>query len=306
MQGILDIYNQNKSNLGNQYNALQDAIANRGYATTQAKGTPGIDIANNLKYMQNSPDTSNAISDLVNKNTDIPSLNGLSKSLQQKLGQYQSAPTFANAHDLQSSLGEEAGNYLSGIGISNSDREAGNYLNSLRNNLKGDVQTTFTNNGDQDLGNQLAQLSDNWKNQVIPFRNVPGIKSALNGKNFPKNIITSLNADDEGGSNEAVRNMIAQNPQLSANIIGQSLKSAAGKDISGTGNYIVNPDKFLQSWANLPANIKNIAPNELNNQMDNIVNQANTLQKVRSISKKIGGGLGALGVAHLLGIHELL
>lgn len=110
-------------------------------------------------------------------------LNNLSADAKKSLDQFTNKPSYENAHDLQSILGNE------GISLRKSadgrDRYVGGQILGLRNNLNSDINNTFDKFGDMDLSNARKDVTqryaDNENRLLLANKLRGGIKELPNG-----------------------------------------------------------------------------------------------------------------------------
>lgn len=110
-------------------------------------------------------------------------LDNLSAKAKKSMDAFANAPSYENAHDLQSNLGTEA------IGLRKSadgrDRYVGGQISGLRNNLNSDINNTFDKYGDTDLSNArkdvTARYADNENRLLLANKLSAGVKDLPNG-----------------------------------------------------------------------------------------------------------------------------
>jgi hypothetical protein len=110
-------------------------------------------------------------------------LNNLSADAKKSMDQFTNKPSYENAHDLQSILGNE------GISLRKSadgrDRYVGGQILGLRNNLNSDINDTFDKFGDTDLSNARKDVTqryaDNENRLLLANKLRAGIKELPRG-----------------------------------------------------------------------------------------------------------------------------
>lgn len=284
INNIIGNYNVLKNKISSKYNTVNYIADDRGYAVNEPKPAAGIDVQQYpLKYLNNSGDTLNQLTSLKDNPNITSELSG-------NINNYLNKPTFNNAHNLQSLLGKESADLLSSLHVSPAERDTAKSLLSTRNNLKNDIIGTFNNNGDNDLANLYSSASQDWKNNVIPYQQVAPIWRAINNKGRPDNILNVLDDNKYGDANQAVRNDLLSNVDTKNSVMAQALNKTASK--GDDNQYKVNFDKFIDTYNNLPDNLKQFSSGEFDNQMKNLSSQQQNLSKM----KKYGGyALGLIG-----------
>jgi len=296
-ENIISNYNAKKAAINQGYGQLnQDAIQS-GYLPTGNKPIAGLYESVNQKFIDPSKDTSDAIDNLSSKQDVDSPLKNISSGLKAAIQQYKSSPTFANAHTLQSLLGNEAADFMNGVSTDIADKQTAATLNSARNSLKDDIISNFNQNGDQDLASRYQGLSDQYKNQIVPYMKVSQVWNAIRGKNYPANIIKTLSNDDDAGYNQIIRNDLQANPDHTAPVLAQALKNAAKPD--AYGNIEINsPQKLIQSSNSMPDNIKQFMSPELTQRMQALQDAQQARDKYAAPLAKV---LKILGTGALLG-----
>lgn len=296
-ENIISNYNAKKAAINQGYGQLnQDAIQS-GYLPTGNKPIAGLYESVNQKFIDPNKDTLDAIDNLSSKQDLDSPLKNISSGLKAAIQQYKSSPTFANAHTLQSLLGNEAADFMNGVSTDIADKQTAATLNSARNSLKDDIISNFNQNGDQDLASRYQGLSDQYKNQIVPYMKVSQVWNAIRGKNYPANIIKTLSNDDDAGYNQIIRNDLQANPDHTAPVLAQALKNAAKPD--AYGNIEINsPQKLIQSSNSMPDNIKQFMSPELTQRMQALQDAQQARDKYAAPLAKV---LKMLGTGALLG-----
>jgi hypothetical protein len=289
IKNIISNYNQQKSTLSQGYQSLQnDLEQNRGYATADTSG----------KLITPSSDTSGMLNSILENKPINSAIKNVPPVLQGTINQYLESPTFDNAHSLQSALGESAADFTSGSSVDAGDHATSSVLNTARNALKNDINNNFINNGDKDIANQYQNLSDQWKQNVMPYQQVPAVWRAIRGKPFTSNIINTLDDDDIFNNNQTIRNHLLQNPDQSQSVLAQALGKVAQK--ASDGSYTTDPSALIDTYNKLPDTISQFKePAGLSDQIKNLMTQQSRAAITKNAKKWAIGGTAAVGISEL-------
>ena len=268
-ENIINNYNAKKAAINQGYGQLNQDAVQAGYATNGAKPAQDLFSQSPGKFITASSDTLDSLDQLLG-NQDINSpLKNISPGLKNAINQYKLSPTFDNAHTLQSLLGSEAADFNSGISTNIADKQTAKILNDIRDGLKTDIMNNFKINGDSNLADQYQGLSDQYKNEIVPYQNVPSVWGAIRGKGYSPNILNALKADDKFDYRQTIRNDIQANPNQSQAVLAQALQKAAEPD--AYGNIEVNdPKTLIKASNNMPKNIKQFMSPELTQRMQKL------------------------------------
>lgn len=308
VKNIVGNYIEKKTDLGNQYEDLKSQAQSRGYAQSGKPSTfnyiaPSVPSVG--KFINPSDNTSNLFDSLGQGSTQDNSIKNISKVLKDKIAGFNKSPTYENAHNLQSALGEESADFTSSANADQSDKSTAAMLTQARKSLLDDITSNFKSNGDTDLADQYQNLRNLWRQNVAPYQNVPSIWRAIRGKNIPTNVINTLDDDDLGGNNQVIRNHLMKNQNQSQSVMAQALQKAATKDANG--NYSADPKNLLDSYNNLADNIQQFAqPASLADKLGQLQSmQDNYLKYAPPINSTLGylAKGSVLGAATGLGFH---
>jgi len=318
-------YNSAKNIVKQGYNSLFQNAEARGYgsppvdddAVTDAVNNPNSQTTNvkslmqplaGSKPIQISGGTQNQLMGILNPELSSQTLKGVSQPLKDVISQFNEAPTFSNAHTLQSMLGNESSAFKTGL-TDIVDKQTANSLTSARNSVQNDIQNTFTQNGDQDLGSTYNQLSQNWKNQVLPYQQIPSIWKNINGRaDDPDNVVNII--DGTGSRRQLIRNNLAQTPGASENIIAQKLAPASSNDVI-SGNS-TDPNKFLNIYSNkIPSTFDQFKTPAIQQSVNSLGQKSASYEKYTPLLKKALHGIGtgaalSTGAVPIYELHKAL
>ncbi len=284
------------------YNSVKQNAADRGYiggkqfaGITPNTGTKSI-IPNNFQNEVGDLD----LKDYPQKIQDL--LDPFNKSINNNL-------SFADAHDLQSTLGNEGAKLLGSS--DSSKRSTGFDLLDLRRTLKNDIVDNFQKNGDQDLANQYQDASNFYLNNLAPQRENSTLRKVILGKGTkevnPSNIGTVLKKDD--GSVMPIANQLS--PQSKNLLLGQQLSGASelspeAEEGTVTLQRSTNPADLISRYGQLDnKGYRNLMTPQNNQAILDIKNSLSKKEFLQAIQNKLQNsyltrgallGLGGLSV----------
>lgn len=219
------------------------------------------------------------------------------KELKNRISAFKEKPSFKNAHDLQSRLGQQSSDLYRSS--DSTDRSLAHQYTNARKTLIDEMKSTFKKHGDDDLVNAIEKASNFTKNNVVPYTKNRTINSIVTKKGLeevqPENIHTILSKGDK-----SIKRIIEDlSPKAKNLILAKHLKSAVAH--SEKGGQTVNIEK-LSSALNKVKNSsaeKFLTP-EHREIIKKIEKQSGVAPKIVTGAKAAGGiALGALGLERL-------
>jgi hypothetical protein len=303
MHGIAELYSNDadtgKADIAAQkYAQIENNAAQAGYATSGSPGISGIDMQSPGKFIQPNETTGTIIDKAPGENVNKNLLSNVSSSVNKAIDNYNSSPTYQNAHTLQSILGNEAASLNSGLRTGVADTDTAALLTKAREALRNDIPATFIKNGDYDLAKQYQDATDYYRQEVAPYKNVPQIWNAINGKTFNGNIANVLAKDDTSGNLDTIRKDIQANPQLSQSVVAQSLGQGLKNVPDNNGNFQIKSSKLLSNYNNMPANVSQMMHPTVQETLDNLQSSAALRGKLLKYGASTVGAAGAGATAY--------
>jgi hypothetical protein len=294
---VADTFDDIRRPISQAYEKFKQDVPGRGYFPDFGKSYPGISLDTEEREINIGKDTQQNLEKLASEDID-PSAIG--RSLKKSVNDFLDNPSFQNAHDLQTELGNKWAKLNAKPDKTGFDQDALDILRPARPQLIQDIHDSFINNGDFDLFKRYKDLSDEWENKVVPFQKAGSLWQWLeNDKNIPANISKVLSQENTNEDFSKVLDLIKQqNPDLAHKIGMQSvLKGAATRDLNG--NYHTDVDKVIDNFSNMPQSLRDVLNPNIADQMSQISqakNLSNNLRKYGKLGLKAGGvGAGAFG-----------
>jgi hypothetical protein len=273
LDNIRDKYTALKNASSDNYNNLLDAARSDGYLDNAVNPVPGLGVPNANGKVINT-DLFNP--DAVNSKTNL---------LDSALQNFNDAPSFLNAHRLQSQLFKDGSQYASSL--SPDDQAYGNTLLNQRSALNSDIRNTFANNGDNSLSDLYNGATDFHRQYVAPFVTDNTVRKIVTQDGLdeinPTNIHNILNSDN--GSISAIRPLLSQD--TNDLIYGKAL-AGAKKNGTITASNLLNKASALEDKG-----FNQFLSPDNENTLYNILNQSNAAQMRKRIGLLAGGALGA-------------
>lgn len=286
------------------YKGFGNDIAGRGYATSGTPGTAGLDISAPGKFIKPQATTNTIIDNgaVNDPNSQASQLfSNVSSDTQGMINNYNSSPTFNNAHLLQSQLGKEAANIRAGLNTNIPDATQAKTITSAQKALQSDIHSTFNANGDTDLSDQYTQLGQDYKNNVVPSMNVPQIWRAYNKPESAPANIASVLSKPSANRQTILQQLSTNSPQTINSLVAQAIPNVGKFD--QYGNSTTNAENVLKGYANLPSSLKNVMPAETNGALQQLQSASklrNTLLKGAAATTGLATAAGTVYGAHKL------
>jgi hypothetical protein len=251
---------------------------------------------------------------------DIAGNDAVSKSLRSSISDFMVNPSYKNAHELQNLMGNEGSDFLN-IDNPLKDKGLGDQILNTRNNLVGDITSSFENAGHPDIAKAYTDAAAYFKNNMLPYRQVNYLKNIVDGQKTPSTLVPNLMSDDvRVGSVLDQLNQYAPNSSnlMTANMLAQ--KSGLKNDLNGdivvnkVGNIQDNLNGLQELYNKGSTNLKNnltkiLTPPGDVNHLQNLSNILDSYQQAQKIKGRlqVASGIGAAaGLWHTFGLGNLL
>lgn len=255
--------------------SLPDSILNR-QLTASLKNIgmlPSPPAGNYIKTEQSLPKFESILSD-----------NQLPTDVKDLIGKFIGNPSFNNAHILQNTLGNTGADFKR----SNEARDKlfGNKLQDVRESLVNDINSSFENAGHPEIADKYRAASDYFKNNVLPYREISFLRSAIKGTKTPSALPANLMSDQKGLGN-VLNHLNTYSPESNNLLVASSLgrKSALGSDLNGN-TIVKNPNQIKENINSLNK-LFNTGSQELKNNLNEILTPSNGINHIQNLSNMI-------------------